>query len=108
MKYLFLILFSFPVLASVEWVTGNTKFQLEKVGADGYVSKSCLKKCHLKELVNANKKKLSEFEITGGKDPASVLCKEIGGDVTYLSHGELTETFCVKDKDVISLSLLLK
>lgn len=107
MKYLFFVLLSFPLFASVEWSAGTDKFQLESSGVNGYVSKSCLKDCPLKKLIKKNEEKLKGMVITGGKDPASVLCQEVGADVIYLSYKDLTETFCVKGKDVIALSVLL-
>lgn len=107
MKYLFLILFSVPLFAATEWKAGTTTYQLESTGINGHVSRSCLKDCALKKIINKNRDKLRGKTISGGKSPASVLCTEVGAAVIYLSHQDLTETFCVKGKDVIALSVLL-
>ena len=89
------------------WKAGKTEFKLIKVEDDGYASKSCQKTCGLKTKALAKIPSVTQDELSGGKVPASVVCKKIGGDVVYLSHADKEETFCVHGKDIVSLSLLL-
>ena len=112
MKNFFLVLIillsSFSLWGKeLSWKTGEKEFKLIQVGDDGYASKSCLKDCSLKSKAKIKLPEVTQEELGGGKVPASVVCKKIGGDVVYLSHGDKEETFCVHGKDIVSLSLLL-
>lgn len=110
MKKLIILSFvvSFNIMASNVWTAGNLKVDLVNVKDQGIVSKSCEKKCKLSEVILKNKEKLKEIDVSGGKDPASGMCKAIGAQVTYFERNDHQEPFCVLDGDMISLSLLLR
>jgi hypothetical protein len=91
----------------VTWKAENKEFKLLKIGSDGYTSQSCVKDCSLKSKALAKLPTVTQEELSGGKVPASVVCKKVGGQVIYLSHGEQEEAFCVQGKDIVSLGLLL-
>lgn len=98
---------SVSIASEASFKMGEESFSLHKIDDQGFVSKGCVGECELKEVIKRNLGKLSGLKITGGKNPASVLCKIIKGKVVFMEKDDVEETFCLYKDDIISLSLLL-
>lgn len=77
-------------------VEGKSKTLCWHVKLEGWVSPECIKKgsseCGAVKIANLAAKKLiakKDLDLTGGKNPGSLLCAELGGKVMYsrLSDG---------------------
>lgn len=109
MRYLWFVLLTFSVEASI-WKAGEENFDLVNDKNEDWVSKSCLDTCEID--IAANKFLASENlianDLAGGKNPGSILCKKIEGQVIYLEKEGETLAVCRIGSQVVSLSRLTR
>lgn len=107
-KTLVLILLSFSISGFCiegKWNIVGVSVDIIKKD-DAYISKNCQKKCEALEATKLiHKKILQRSSLSGGKNPGSVICKIIGGEVLIgLDKNKNQNTFCFfkKDESLIS------
>lgn len=117
MKELLLVLiFSTSALAGIDCtkltvlnsVLGKGEFCFDK-DLSAFLSKTCRTSCEAVKLIEKAKKiDENNLDLSGGKNPSSVKCKELGGRVhLYEDNKKNQQTFCeAKDGSLISTNAL--
>ena len=97
-------------LQAATWKAGNESFDLTQDSHEDWASSGCLKKCEIDELAAKllESAPLKTEDLSGGKNPGSVICRKILGKVIYLEQGQETDTFCRMGAHVDSLSRLTR
>lgn len=89
-------------------VLGKSEFCFDKE-LSAFVSKSCQKTCEAIKFIESSKKiDEAKLDLSGGKNPSSVKCKELGGRVhLYEDEKKNQQTFCeANDGSMISTNAL--
>lgn len=107
---LLIIFFCSSISFAAEWVTGDFKVNLEQDANGDWATQKCLTSCQIDYAAEKSlrDKALSADELSGGKNPGSVLCHRIEGKVLYLENKGVTQTFCSTEGEIISLSRLVR
>jgi hypothetical protein len=110
MKVLIGLLILTAHLHAATWKAGEETFELTEDPKKDWVTSSCLKECEIDRLAAGVLKAAppTEEELSGGRNPGSVICKKILGQVVYLEREEQTEAFCKHGDSLVSLSRLTR
>jgi hypothetical protein len=110
MKALILTCLIMTSLHAATWKAGNESFELSQDTNEDWASPGCEKKCEIDELAAKllQSAPLKSEDLAGGKNPGSVICRKILGDVIYLEKGEETDAFCRLGNHMVSLSRLTR
>lgn len=83
---------------------GSTTYQLTRLESGALVNQVCVTNPQCQALV-LSQKKTPQRVLAGGKNPASLVCKENGGIVFIAHRASATQAFCrFKDHSFISLN----
>ena len=111
MKKIFIILCLLNSQAfTAEWTTGKYKINLNQDSNGDWSSDKCKSECSIDIAAKENIKlfKFDQAELSGGKNPGSVICKRILGQVIYLEHDKVSDAFCSYEGSTVSLSRLAR
>lgn len=107
---IWLILFFYSISFAAEWSTGDFKVNLKQDSHGDWTSQKCLTSCQIDSAAEKSlkEKSLTADELSGGKNPGSVLCHRIEGKVLYLENKGGTQAFCSREGEIVSLSRLVR
>ena len=89
MKALILTCLFVTSLHAANWKAGDESFELTQDLNEDWASAGCLKKCEIDELAAKllQAAPLQSEDLSGGKNPGSVICRKILGEVIYMEKG---------------------
>lgn len=95
---------------SAEWGSGNYKINLTQDSKGDWGSDKCKSECSIDLAAKENIKlfKIDQDELSGGKNPGSVVCTRILGKVIYLEYDKVSDAFCSYEGSTVSLSRLAR
>ena len=110
MKALMLTCLLITSLQAATWKAGSESFELSQDANEDWASSACIKPCEIDELAGKllQLSPLKNEDLAGGKNPGSVICRKILGEVIYLEQGEETDAFCRLGTHTVSLSRLTR
>lgn len=101
---------SFSLFAQESWKASSHSYTIYSVEKLGFVNEKCRdeKKCSLIQDVIKLQSKDIKLSPVGGQDPASLLCKEMKGEILFIRNEQkdFEDAFCIRDKEIVSLSLI--
>jgi hypothetical protein len=110
MKLFLILSLMVTSIQAATWKAGEESFELTQDSQEDWATSGCLKECEMDRLASKilQTTPLKPEDLSGGKNPGSVLCRKILGQVIYLEQGEDTDAFCRLGDQIVSLSRITR
>ena len=91
-------------------INTDNKINLSQDSKGDWSSEKCKSECSIDLVAKENIKlfKFDQDELSGGKNPGSVVCTRILGKVIYLEYEKVSDAFCSYEGSIVSLSRLAR